>query len=71
MKLQLVTLGSEASVANMVILGTGNSRQSGSNRALSHANLPIPYQHRIDIVFVPIFPNAWVLARANSTRHSR
>jgi hypothetical protein len=28
------------------------------------SNLAIPYQRRIDIRFVPIFPNAWLLGRA-------
>jgi hypothetical protein len=50
-----------------VISETGNSRQCGANRDLVHGNLAIPYQRRIDIRFVPIFPNACLLARAGMT----
>ena len=48
-----------------VILGTGNSRQSGANRDLFHVNHAIPYQQRTAIDFVPIFPNAWLWERAD------
>jgi len=47
-----------------VISETGNSRQCGANRDLVHGNLAIPYQRRIDIRFVPIFPNACLLKHA-------
>ena len=40
---------------------TANSRQSGANRDLFRADFAIPYQRQIDIRFIPIFPNAWVL----------
>jgi hypothetical protein len=50
-------------VAKRVGIETAKSRQSGANHNLFHADLAIPYQHWIDIGFVPIFPNAWVYER--------
>jgi hypothetical protein len=55
-------------VYNRVIFGTGNPRQSGAHRDLFHAKLAIPYQRRIDIRFVPIFPNTWVWERDKVAR---
>jgi len=49
-------------------IGTENSRRSGANCDRFHAELAIPYQRRIDIRFVPIFPNASLLERAALTR---
>lgn len=40
---------------------TRNPRQPGANLGLFYVNLTIPYQWRINISFVPIFPNALFL----------
>ena len=55
-------------MSETVILGTGNSRQSGPNRGAFHAAGAISYQRRIDISVVPIFPNAshWKRTRAKA-----
>ena len=43
---------------------TRNLRQYGAIRDRFYASFAIPYQRRIDIEFVPIFPNACHLGRA-------
>lgn len=56
-------------VSKWVILGTENSRKSGggASRDLFHTARAISYQRRSDIRFVPIFPNACLLAHDTLT----